>query len=445
VFAGDLTLDKFGLDESTYRYLAQQVDCVIHAAANVGQSGRYEDFYSANVESTRHLLDFCFKGTRKDFNFISTISVASGVIKGKKNFIFTEYHSDEGQEISNNYVRSKLEAEKLVSNAREKGIRANVFRVGYLVFDSKTGAFQENVEKSFYFNIIKDYIHLGAVPETGSVINFSFVDKVSDAILLLFDRKNLENETFHIVNSCRIEISALLFEKFPYLSVKKMPVDEFIDFLGVCYRQPHLKSYAENLMQISNWMHDLEYLKDLTHFTVLSDKTNNLLKKMWFDWPGPDREKFNKLISLALSGRIKSMKKLLAFSGLPQDLLEILAGAADEEYYEEDSEIYAESRADKRIQLVLEGEVELCRRSLSGWSIVVERCTFGDFLGGEDLFSDEPSDLSAVVTSKKVRLLSYPREGIRKIINEKPEIGVMLLKEISKKLNRMEKALAEIE
>ena len=337
----------------------------IHAAANVGQSGRYEDFYSANVESTRHLLDFCFKGTRKDFNFISTISVASGVIKGKKNFIFTEYHSDEGQEISNNYVRSKLEAEKLVSNAREKGIRANVFRVGYLVFDSKTGAFQENVEKSFYFNIIKDYIHLGAVPETGSVINFSFVDKVSDAILLLFDRKNLENETFHIVNSCRIEISALLFEKFPYLSVKKMPVDEFIDFLGVCYRQPHLKSYAENLMQISNWMHDLEYLKDLTHFTVLSDKTNNLLKKMWFDWPGPDREKFNKLISLALSGRIKSMKKLLAFSGLPQDLLEILAGAADEEYYEEDSEIYAESRADKRIQLVLEGEVELCRRSLS--------------------------------------------------------------------------------
>lgn len=78
--------------------------------------------------------------------------------------MYTEYDNDLGQIIENPYPKTKLEAEKIVLETRDKGINVNVFRVGNIGFDSKTGRFQENIEQNALYSMMKSYIRIGLVP-----------------------------------------------------------------------------------------------------------------------------------------------------------------------------------------------------------------------------------------------------------------------------------------
>ena len=71
---GDLSVPRFGLDESTWTTLACAVDGVVHSAAAVKLGGSFEELRGANVDGTREALAFALSLDAADspFVYIST-------------------------------------------------------------------------------------------------------------------------------------------------------------------------------------------------------------------------------------------------------------------------------------------------------------------------------------------------------------------------------------
>ncbi|AFQ46210.1 non-ribosomal peptide synthetase [Desulfosporosinus meridiei] len=149
---GDITKKRFGLLSDEYQELVGNVTSVIHAAAMVKHYGSYSDFERINVNGTQEIVDFC-RENDMHLSFISTTSV-SGNFMSEKVFIkdFTENDLYNGQDYKSNvYVRSKFEAESLILEEVEKGLKATIFRVGILTSRISDGQFQVNIEENAFY------------------------------------------------------------------------------------------------------------------------------------------------------------------------------------------------------------------------------------------------------------------------------------------------------
>jgi thioester reductase-like protein len=284
VIKGDLTEEYFGLTSKEYNNLADRVDCVLNSAANVKHYGKFEDFHEINVKGTERLINFCKAGKTKDFNHVSTVSIGSGNVKGKRFGVFTEYDTDIGQEYDNYYLITKFEAEKLISNARADGLNCNVFRVGNIVFDSETGKFQENITDNAFYKLIRAGIKLGLIAEMSlQTRDFSCADYVSKAIALLFDKSNLKNETYHISNPYRVATFELesAAKDLGYV-VKIVPLDEFLDYITENVENSTIETYIADMLLHA---HVLANSSDVTNFRIESSKTETVLKGLGFEWP----------------------------------------------------------------------------------------------------------------------------------------------------------------
>lgn len=297
VYAGDLVKKNLGLDPHEYEKLSKSVECIIHSAGNVSHYGKYEDSFNMNVKSTKNLVEFSLRNVKKDFNHISTLAVASGNIDGYKDILFTEYDHDLGQSISNPYPNTKLEAEKVLTEVRSKGVCVNIFRVGNIVFDSESGRFQENIEQNAIYTMLRSYIALGFVPEMERDTDFSCVDDVSRAITCLFNKKELRNETYHISNPEHVSFSDLLTMPGLNIEISKMTLQEFIYYI---YDDERYEQHAANIynLQLHSVGEDLSRVnhEEETVFHIKSDKTNQQLKNIGFEWRKIDDQLIKKMI-----------------------------------------------------------------------------------------------------------------------------------------------------
>ncbi len=294
VIKGEITEDKFNLNNKEYEKLTKTIDCVINSAAKVAHYGKYEDFYKINIETVERIVQFVRDGIEKDIHHISTKAVALGKIDGKDNALFTEYDYDMGQKIDNYYVETKKEAEKIIKNARAEGINASIYRVGDIAFDSRNGRFQENIDENFVYLLIRSFSKLGYVPELNfEFFDFAFVDYVSEAIIKLLTRSSLNNEVFHILNPNGISLKEFLeMSKGVGMDVKGMEFGEFMGYLHDNYDNKEMKPYIKDFIVHS---HVLE-TKNHTNFILETKKTTSILKKMGFSWKRPTDEHFKRML-----------------------------------------------------------------------------------------------------------------------------------------------------
>jgi thioester reductase-like protein len=135
VLEGDISQPDLGLDGHGIRWAAEYCSAVIHNAASLqfhATSPRGEP-WASNVGGTKHMLEFCRATRIRKFHHVSTAYVA-----GLRTGLVREEDVDVGQELSNDYEQSKLEAEKLV-RAADFLDDVTVFRPGIIIGDSKTG------------------------------------------------------------------------------------------------------------------------------------------------------------------------------------------------------------------------------------------------------------------------------------------------------------------
>src|SRR5947208_10363525 len=69
IVEGDLRLPRFGLSHSAFEGLADHVDAIYHAAADVNWVGSYRSLRSANVLGTLEVLRLACAGVPKPVHF----------------------------------------------------------------------------------------------------------------------------------------------------------------------------------------------------------------------------------------------------------------------------------------------------------------------------------------------------------------------------------------
>ncbi|MHB8065387.1 MAG: SDR family oxidoreductase, partial [Ruminiclostridium sp.] len=228
---------------------------------------------------------------KKIIHHISTPLVAFGEIKGVEDFLYTEDDHYVGQEDDNVYFRTKLEAEKLIEEARQNGVTCNIYRMGNLVYNSETFKFQENIDSNAFYTVIKSFIKINMIPAFDKdVLDLSFVDHVSKAVLLIFNKKNLANKTYHVYNHNRISTITLgqYIQQAGYESLNISDISE----LFRRYEEPEMRDYIMNVIIHAGLMGNIRG----TSFHMLCDRTQMILGQLGFNWSEINNTHIQKLI-----------------------------------------------------------------------------------------------------------------------------------------------------
>ncbi|MBF6212922.1 SDR family NAD(P)-dependent oxidoreductase [Nocardia puris] len=199
---GDVSEDRFGLDENTWRHLAESTDLTIHAAGRTTLVTFYDALAPINVEGTRRAVDFALGSRGKYLVYVSSFS-ALGDRLNFNNPPFTERDLELGQGYDHlPYQRTKYESEKLIRAASARGLLWDIVRPGNIMGDSVTGRypFSEVSVKGAYYDILKTMIETGRTMLTPVHWDITPVDYVTAAMVHIALRRPTYRETYHLTN-----------------------------------------------------------------------------------------------------------------------------------------------------------------------------------------------------------------------------------------------------
>jgi thioester reductase-like protein len=198
---GDITEPDLGFDGARWRELAASTSEVFHLAAIYDVHVSEDVATAVNVEGTRNVARFAEScGELRRFHHMSSFGVA-----GHHPGVFTETDLDVGQPFRNHYVRSKFQAECVVRELADDGLPTTVYRPGYVVGDSDTGATQKYDGPYFLIRwILRQPKRLSMVPTIGDPRrthpNVVPRDFVADATALLSGLDDSLGTTYQLVD-----------------------------------------------------------------------------------------------------------------------------------------------------------------------------------------------------------------------------------------------------
>ena len=436
VLAGDLSQKDLGLSEQTHASLAAEVDAILHSAALTSHYGDWEVFEAANVTSVENLVALARSGREKSIHHVSTTSVGGGQIQGRSRVLFTEFDVDLGQEAGNLYVRSKLQAEKLLERYRDQGLSVNVYRAGNITCDSQTGVFQSNVEDNGFYQQLRSYVNLGVAPDITDTRNMSFVDQSARAIVTAMTRPGLAGQTLHIHNPQLLSLSTALADETLDLRIDRLPFEKFVEFVARHAGCSGFDTYIERLLVHLGWQ-DWLTNPGKTATDIRVERSAALFKRCGFIWKHPVPEDLALFVKKALEDRVEALGTLPGFQLLKREALEAMAARVQPAHYPEAELIQQENRPLDRMSLVMDGMVETYRHSAQGWIGTVRVDGVGACFGEGSVLDGDKAD-NSVEALDPAHIYHFSMEDMRRLIMNHPQLGMVLLKLSGQKKNRAE-------
>ncbi|NUB31752.1 non-ribosomal peptide synthetase [Azospirillum brasilense] len=286
VRAGDLRRDGLGLTPTAHGALAEGLGAVFHCAANVNHFGHYAEFHADNVEATRRLLDLAAarRGDPADFHLISTLSVTGKAPEDGFKLV-TEYDAVPKTLDENYYVRSKQEAERLVTAARGDLRNASIHRVGNVVFAAEGGPLQLNLRDNAFFRQLAAFVRLGVVPDDSHVW-LCHVDRVARAVALLAGASGLANETHHVENHRRDTLADFVTSAAGMAgAVRAVGFDALLDRLERAIGEPDMDGALAQTLEGFGLYSGRSPQARGRRQELTSERTQGLLGRMGFGWP----------------------------------------------------------------------------------------------------------------------------------------------------------------
>ena len=249
---GDLQKPLLGMEKDVFRGIAGSVDAVIHCAADVNLFKPYHDLKKTNVLGTQETLRLTVENGlmgdlgasfahTKAFVHISSNGVFPSTYQGERgensdlggSEIWSSYHDGYGQ--------SKWVAEKMVSEAGDRGVPMMILRPGNMGAASSSGVWNND---DFYSLFLRCVIELGVCPDVGEMdalgweLDLTPVDWAANMIVKLACEKMHDGlgSAVHIQNpSTPIRMSeamALLKEIGFDIDVDRRPtISEWVELL----------------------------------------------------------------------------------------------------------------------------------------------------------------------------------------------------------------------
>ncbi len=208
VVNGDISLRGLGMDSDRIQSLQSRVDQVIHCAATIRFDLPLDVARRDNTEGTRNILTFAEGIPRlRRLDYVGTAYVA-----GQRDGLVKEDELDVGQQYSNSYERTKMEAETLV-RAFAKSRPAAIYRPSIVVGDSRTGettSFQGFYQALlFYRQLYSKGIVLIVPADPDAIIDIVPIDYVVDALFGLMHTEKSLGRVFHLTsgpgNTCTFD------------------------------------------------------------------------------------------------------------------------------------------------------------------------------------------------------------------------------------------------
>jgi NAD(P)-dependent dehydrogenase (short-subunit alcohol dehydrogenase family) len=204
---GDLAKPGLGVEG-----FDEKIDHLFHLAAMYDVEADEEASERANVDGTKHVIEFANSHEVGRFHHTSSIAVA-GNYKG----VFQEDMFDEGQKLPHHYHRTKYEAERLVREGVETKLL--VFRPGIVVGHSETGEMDKIDGPYYFFKLLQKLRHALpewfplAGPEGGqtNLVPVDFVARAMDHIGHLPD-DDMPSDAFHLVDPDPMSVGQTLNE-----------------------------------------------------------------------------------------------------------------------------------------------------------------------------------------------------------------------------------------
>ncbi len=231
-------MDK--LKDVPFQTLVNCAACVKHFAAD-------EILEKINVAGVKNLTDLCTISNKK-FIQISTVSVGGEGLDGKPTMERRIAENDLyfGQSITNEYIRTKFLAERIVLEAViNDGLDAKIIRVGNLMSCHSDGEFQINFITNGFLRGLRGYAAVGAFPmgTMNESTEFSPIDETAAAVLKLAGT-NSRFTIFHACNNHRIFMSDVIYEmRNRGFDIKIVSDNEFIETVNA-YAAEHETSDA---------------------------------------------------------------------------------------------------------------------------------------------------------------------------------------------------------
>ncbi|MBF0106002.1 MAG: thioester reductase domain-containing protein [Deltaproteobacteria bacterium] len=191
---GDLGQPRLGMSEEVWEKISSEVDCIIHAGFMVNFLFSYADLRAANVLGTQEILKLAVNIKSKPVHFISSFSVQlTPEYVGR-----TVLEDDPVLEGPGAYRQTKRASEKLVCEARARGIHASIYRPPFISWHTRTGVGNDS---DFLIKLIKGCFLINKAPDLDLLFHLSPVDYVSRAILTLVFTDSAINKNYNIMCS----------------------------------------------------------------------------------------------------------------------------------------------------------------------------------------------------------------------------------------------------
>lgn len=265
VLNSDIADVRLGLSVIRWQTLADEVDYVINAAANVNLVLPYQSMKKVCIDGVKNLIEICFKFRIKPFYQVST----NGIFP--ENIAVKPEDSQIGNYINNlssGYSQAKWASERILNSAINIGLPVTIFRPGNIFAVHKANINESDMN----WLILKSIKELCAVPK-GLRLEMTPVDKIAKLIVYSAGQ-GVSNQIYNMTNINYLTGDELANE----FSLKTIVMDEWLASL----KDNKLKCLLENY---DNWLdasdkyqqHNYEMLCQQLKFNDENIHNNQLL------------------------------------------------------------------------------------------------------------------------------------------------------------------------
>lgn len=190
---------------------------------------------------------------------------------------------DPGQNVENDYVRTKFMAERVILDARiKRDLDAVILRAGNLMGRNTDGEFQINFATNAFMRSLWAYVQLGECPYSTleQSVEFSPIDSVARAVntLVGVDRRF---SVFHLNNNHTVTMADMLEAMRRYgFHVQAVSEEHFRETLAEASKHTEESRTVLALVAYANKKGD-----DLKMVEAENRFTTNALFRLGFKWP----------------------------------------------------------------------------------------------------------------------------------------------------------------
>ncbi len=264
---GDLGEPGLGLSAATSADLAATIDVIYHSGAFVNWIFPYERLKATNVLGTEEILRLATRIRIKPVHYVSTLGVFPLFDSSGEVAVIREDDTlDHDGSLHGGYLQSKWVADKLMTEARSRGLPICIYRPGLITGHSESGAWNTDDVMS---RMLKSWIDLEGAPEFAhDETDMTPVDYVSKAIVHLSGRRDAIGKTFHIANQHRVPLGAIAdwMRDFGY-PLRHVPYDSWVtELLGRTTSRGDVVSSLVPLFSLSMMGEVSSMMKSLPQF-----------------------------------------------------------------------------------------------------------------------------------------------------------------------------------